>query len=166
MRHDAFCRTVVLLAAHSEKDGAMGVILNRPLRKKLGQGNHALAAAGLGHLPLYEGGPVQEEKLLLAGWHWSAGGENFHLHFGLSKERVLDIAQSDPGIHLRGFLGHSGWGPKQLENELSNHAWVFAPMEAKLLEKVDGTELWLALLGKYHPELRLLAEAPDSPDFN
>ncbi len=166
MRHDAFCRTVVLLAAHSEKDGAMGVILNRPLRQTIGQGNPALAAAGLSRLPLYEGGPVEEKKLILAGWHWSGDGQNFHLHFGLSKERVLDIARSDPGIHLRAFLGHAGWSPKQLENELSNHAWVFAPMDSQLLGEYDGPDLWLALLGKYHPELRLLAEAPDSPDFN
>lgn len=144
----------------------MGVILNRPRHKTIGQAHHILASSGLGNLPLYEGGPVEEKKLILAGWHWSEDGQNFHLHFGLSKERVLDIAQSDPGIHLRGFLGHAGWAPKQLENELSNNAWVFAPMEAKLLNNIDGPDLWLALLGKYHPELRLLAEAPDSPDFN
>lgn len=167
MRHDAFRRTVVLVAAQGRREGSMGVILNRPLGQTVASANPQFSAgAVVGKIPLYEGGPVAERQLLLAGWHWTEPERHFHLHFGLSKERAADIATSDPGIHLRAFLGHAGWSPGQLENELENQAWAVAPMDAELVDTEDGVALWHALLNKYHPSLRLLAEAPDEPEFN
>ena len=60
MRDPNFRRSVVLLSAHGD-DGAMGVVLNRPLGKQLGDLNAQFAASAIAGVPVYKGGPVQTE---------------------------------------------------------------------------------------------------------
>ncbi len=165
MKHDAFRRTVVLITAH-DAGGAMGVILNRPLGKTLDDTDARFAGNPLGPLPLYEGGPVAGNQLIFSGWHRSMPDKHFHLYFGLTRERALDMAVSDPGIRLRCFLGHAGWAPGQLENEMKHNGWLASPMDAESVNTIDGVALWHAMLGKHHPAMRLLADAPDSPELN
>jgi putative transcriptional regulator len=40
------------------------------------------------------------------------------------------------------FLGHSGWGPGQLEQELSQGAWIPAAMRLDLVFDVPVEERW------------------------
>ena len=51
-----FRRTVVLLSAHSREDGAVGVILNRPTNKVLGEIEDEFAFGSLARVPIYLGG--------------------------------------------------------------------------------------------------------------
>ena len=61
-----FRRSVILMSTHSA-DGAMGVVLNRPLGKRLGELNGEFALSPLAGVPLFGGGPVEPGQLLLAG---------------------------------------------------------------------------------------------------
>src|SRR4051812_5602667 len=56
-----FKRTVVLLSSH-DADGAMGVVLNRPLSRQLGEVNAEFALGPLAGVPLYYGGPVEPDQ--------------------------------------------------------------------------------------------------------
>ena len=66
-----FKRTVVLLSAHSKEDGALGVVLNRPTQKCLGEIEEKFAFGSLSQVPIYEGGPVATDQILLVAWTWS-----------------------------------------------------------------------------------------------
>jgi len=63
LRDDHFRETVVLLHSHDAKDGALGVIINRPLGRELGQIDAAVNLAPLEGVPLFEGGPVATDRL-------------------------------------------------------------------------------------------------------
>lgn len=162
MRDPNFRHSVVLMSAHNA-EGAMGVVLNRPLGRKLGDVNGEFAFGALGSVPLFSGGPVQTEQLLLAAWQTRDDG--FRLHFGIEPERAMLLLGED-GAQVRGFLGYSGWSAGQLENEMKHNTWVVADVPGDLLTQPANEVLWRTVLGREGAEWRLLAEEPENPDAN
>ncbi|WP_438482823.1 YqgE/AlgH family protein [Oleiharenicola lentus] len=164
LRDGNFKRTVILMSAHNE-DGAMGVVLNRPLDKQLGELNAQLASTALAGVPVYYGGPVEPEQLIIVSWQWLAHEGAFQMHFGIDPDKAAEFV-GEPGVVLRAFLGYSGWSKGQLEDELKRDTWFVATIEGDQLDKDDGVGLWRTLLGGMDPELKLLAEEPDDPTLN
>jgi putative transcriptional regulator len=164
LREPTFKRSVILLSAHSD-DGAMGVVLNRPLDKQLGELNAAFAFGPLAGVPVYAGGPVEPEQHVIVAWQWLEAESAFQLHFGLEPERASEMVGL-PGVTLRAFAGYSGWSKGQLENEMKHDTWLVSPVEGEILGQADGTALWRQILGSIDPELKLLADEPDDPTVN
>jgi putative transcriptional regulator len=162
MRDPNFSRSVVLMSAHDD-GGAMGVILNRPLGKHLGELNGDFALGALSDVPVFQGGPMKTEQLLLAAWQFRPDG--FKLYFGIEPGKAEQL-RSDEGLHLRAFLGYSGWTGGQLENELKQKTWIVTPVPGDLLQHAQGVELWRAVLGAMGPEWKLLAGEPEDPAAN
>lgn len=162
LRDPNFRRAVVLMSVHND-EGAMGVVLNRPLKQHLGELNGEFALGALASVPLYSGGPVQTEQLLLVAWQPQADG--FRLHFGLEPERA-SVLVAEEGVHLRAFLGYSGWGGGQLEKELKQNTWVVTGVPPGILTGADDAAMWRAVLGNLGEEWRLLAEEPEDTSLN
>ena len=160
-----FRRTVVLLSAHTD-EGAMGVILNRPLRKKLADISGDFALGDLSDVPVFCGGPVQEKQLILSAWETTDEEGVFKLYFGLDPEKATELKRTRDEIELRAFLGYSGWTQGQLEGELRQNAWVIAPVDGVMGGENEGVGMWRAIIRRVSPELHLLAEAPDDPQLN
>ncbi len=164
LREATFKRTVILLSAH-DADGAMGVVLNRPLGKQLAGLNPEFAFGPLAAVPLYAGGPVEPEQLVFVAWQWLNAEGAFQLQFGLAPEKAAELAGT-PGVVLRAFLGYAGWGKGQLENEMKHDTWFATAVDGARLEDTDGVGLWRNLLGSIDPDLRFLANEPDDPTVN
>mgnify|MGYP001811156098 CR=1 FL=1 len=103
LRDPNFRRAVVLMSAH-DKEGALGVVLNRPLDRSLASLSTDAALSPLADVPLYHGGPVEPEKLILVAWRYHEEASEFQLHFGLEPDRALELTEQ-PGVTLRGLLG-------------------------------------------------------------
>ncbi|MES1195234.1 MAG: YqgE/AlgH family protein, partial [Opitutus sp.] len=161
LRDPHFRRTVVLLSGH-DADGAMGVVLNRPLDKQLGEINAEFALGPLAGVPLYYGGPVEPEQLIIVTWQWIAADHAFQLHFGVEVEQAAALVGT-PGVTLRAFLGYAGWSKGQLENEMKHDTWLVSTVEGEILGQSDGVALWRQILGSINPELKLMADEPDDP---
>jgi len=58
LKDSNFRRTVILMSSHNA-DGAMGVVLNRPLGKRLGGLQSDFAIGPLASVPLCNGGPAE-----------------------------------------------------------------------------------------------------------
>ena len=164
MRDPNFRRSVVLLSAHGD-EGAMGVVLNRPLGKHLGDLNPQFAAGPLAQVPLYQGGPVQTEQLILAAWQPEPLASTVKLYFGIDTDKAAALLDED-GVRLRAFLGYSGWTKGQLENELRSNTWVVTAVQPDLLDESDGLGLWRSILSGLSPEWKLMAGEPDEPGVN
>jgi putative transcriptional regulator len=162
MRDPNFRHSVVLMSAHSA-EGAMGVVLNRPLGKRLGQLSGDFALGPLSGVQLFTGGPVQTEQLVLAAWQVRADG--FRLHFGIEPDKALQLLAED-GTHVRGFLGYSGWSAGQLENEMKHKTWIVADVPEDLLTQAQDESLWRTVLGREGARWRLEAGEPDHPEEN
>lgn len=162
MRDPNFRRSVVLMSLHNA-EGAMGVVLNRPMGRRLGELSGEFALGPLSGIPLYKGGPVQTEQLILAAWQSRSDG--FRLHFGIEPDRALELLEEE-GTHLRGFLGYSGWSAGQLENEMRANTWIVVDVPEDLLAHNQDDTLWRTVLGREGAEWRLLAGEPDNPEAN
>lgn len=163
LRDDHFRETVVLLHSHGAAEGALGVIVNRPLGRVLGQVESSAILEPLGEVPLFEGGPVATDRLAFGGWFFPPQGEP-EARFGLGQEDAAQLAK-DGRFRLAAYVGYAGWSPGQLENELRMNAWVVCPFD-KLCLAFEGVELWKKLLERHRPELRLEADSPENPGLN
>ena len=162
MKDPNFRRSVVLMSVHNA-EGAMGVLLNRPYGKRLGELSGEFALGALAPVPLFIGGPVQTEQLVLAAWQVQSDG--FRLHFGVEPEKALQLLEEE-GTHVRGFMGYSGWSAGQLEKEMKQNTWITADVPEDLLTHSQDVSLWRTVLGREGAEWRLLAGEPDDPARN
>jgi putative transcriptional regulator len=162
MRDPNFRRAVVLMSSHNA-EGAMGVVLNRPLDKRLGEINGEFALSPLAGVALYSGGPVQPEQLLLVAWEEQADG--FRLHFGVEPDKAGQLL-SGGGVEVRAFQGYAGWGGGQVETELKCGTWVIAEPSPDLLSLAPDPGLWRTLLTRMGGEWALLANEPEDPGMN
>ncbi len=162
LRDPNFRRAVVLMSAH-DANGAMGVVLNRPLGRRLGELNGEFALGALAGVPLFTGGPVQTEQLLLVAWQPQS--EGFRLHFGIEPERASQLVVED-GVQIRAFLGYSGWSGGQLEGELAQNTWIISDVPADLLTCAPSGEMWRSVLGGLGEEWRLFADEPEDASGN
>lgn len=161
-----FHEAVVLLSAHSAQEGAIGVVINRPMSQTLADVKDDFEASALGDVPLFYGGPVNKDEVILAAWKWEPDGGIFRLYFGLTEEKAEDLLAEDPDIDIRGFLGYAGWSEGQLEGELTQDAWVLCPIDGEALRDLEQRALWKRLLTRTKPELIILTDAPDDPSVN
>jgi putative transcriptional regulator len=162
LRDPNFRRTAILMSTHGP-EGAMGVVLNRPLGKRLGELKGDFALGPLASIPIFTGGPVQAEQLILAAWQ--AREDAFQLHFGIDPEKAAQML-ADESTRLRAYLGYSGWSAGQLENELQCGTWIVANPPADLFERPMQDALWRSLLADEGDEWRLMVDEPEDPGKN
>ncbi|KAF0093992.1 MAG: hypothetical protein E1N59_2250 [Puniceicoccaceae bacterium 5H] len=160
-----FQRSVVLLSAHSESDGALGVIINRPLHKKLGDVRTEVSFGPLAEIPLYEGGPVATDQIILVAWKWDVEEATFQLYFGVADETLNELMEEEPNLIVRAFVGYSGWAGGQMETELEEKAWLVAPIRKDYLD-AEEIQAWRRILKHEDPKLGFFADAPDDPSLN
>lgn len=143
-----FRRTVVLLL-HHDAEFTFGLVLNRPseiaaesLCASLGIEWRGTPAALVDW-----GGPVQPHTgWVLLGDRAGAGIEDAtevadDLHFAGSLETLKRVAASPPG-RMRLFLGYAGWGAGQLESELTQGAWIVAPLTTRFVFDAAAESVW------------------------
>lgn len=157
-----FRHTAVLMSTHGP-EGAMGVVLNRPTGQNLGDLKGEFALGALASTPIFTGGPVQTDQLILAAWQ--AHEDSFQLHFGIDPEKAEEMLK-DEATRLRAYLGYSGWSKGQLEQELKGGAWIVASPPADLFERPMQEGLWKGLLSEEGQEWRLLIDEPEEPGKN
>ncbi len=153
-----FERTVIVVAQH-DRNGALGIVINRPLGERPIAG--LLQAAGAdssgvkGNVQLYLGGPVDPRigfVLHSAEYH----GENtldidgrVALSSGTQILRDIGLGKG-PRQSLVAF-GYAGWAPMQLDNELRRGVWDTVPEDPALVFDDDRTKVWSDAMARYKP---------------
>jgi putative transcriptional regulator len=158
-----FRRTVVLIAHHDE-EGAMGVILTRPTEILVSD-----AHADLADLPaefVYSGGPVQPETLIVL-IEYAEDGETDSPIVGTVAFLPSDLSTDElRASRARVFAGYAGWGPGQLEAELEEQSWIVIPAEPDDVFADDPDELWRSVLHRKGGKFTLIASMPFDPGLN
>jgi putative transcriptional regulator len=164
LRDPNFSRTVLLLTDHEADQGAHGYVLNRPMGKKVGDLLKDEAFQELAEVPIFHGGPVSPERLTFAllAWDEASGRLAFTTH--LSVEDARNFRQD--GGEVRAFVGYSGWGEGQLENELRQRAWITRKPAPEVVAMTRPDTLWEELLRSMGPHYGLLAKMPEDPSLN
>jgi putative transcriptional regulator len=148
MRDPRFDRAVVLVVKH-DRDGALGIVINKPL----GERPLAELLAALGEksaddakVPLFVGGPVQLDVMLVlhsAEYHVS-GTLVVDGHVALTGDPQIlrDMAaKSGPQKSLLAF-GYAGWAAGQLDAEMEHNVWFTTPEDPALVFDADRDKVW------------------------
>jgi putative transcriptional regulator len=164
-----FDRAVVLLLDHDE-EGSLGVVLNRPT--PVGVRDILMPWAGLAGEPdvVFQGGPVSLDSALgvavIPGDEGPLGWRRVYGAIGLvDLEAPPELLAAALGS-LRIFAGYAGWGPGQLEAELTEGAWYVVESEPGDVSSPRPEHLWRAVLRRQRSELAMIATYPDDPSLN
>jgi putative transcriptional regulator len=146
---------VIYICAHNE-EGAMGVAVNRPnssfaLAEILQSAELPLPDTELP--PVHIGGPVELESafILYLSDYTTEHKLEISDTISLTREtRVLeDIARGRGPEHYLFILGYTGWGPGQLENELSQNGWLTLPASDNIIFHMPDELKWKAAAMQY-----------------
>ncbi|NMM47944.1 YqgE/AlgH family protein [Marinigracilibium pacificum] len=164
-----FERSVVLLCENNE-DGSFGFVLNKPSILTLSE---VLDEKPALDIPLYVGGPVQQDTLHFIHRRPDLIDEAVPLgngvYWGGNFEQVVNLLRS--GIYLdedfKFFIGYSGWTAGQLQKELEETSWIVSEKTDLDTIFVHGSEeIWGDILRKMGGEFKMFANYPLDPRLN
>ena len=166
MLDERFTQTVIYLCAHTP-DGAMGLVLNRPVTKPTFV--ELLRELKINPVPparqvrLFAGGPVDDGRgFVLHTADWVSEG-SLRVDDAVALTASLDVLQAIAnGAGPRECLlalGYAGWGPGQLDREMQDNAWLSVPADETLVFDADHATKWRRALAKLHVDPSLLSHA-------
>ena len=160
-----FRRTVLYISAHDPDDGAIGVIINRPLEKNVSDLVSETPPENLADVPVFFGGPVGSNQLMLAQFEWQKGdGLKLNQHSLEADEAIAKVSANGPTLFA--FLGYAGWSAGQLEAEMKQKAWIVQKPSRAAIKSEKLSRLWFDIMNRLGPWYRMLAAAPDDPSLN
>jgi len=161
-----FRQTVVLVGEHND-EGALGVVLNRPLDVSVADGVPPLADLVGPDEPLFQGGPVQPNEPVLLVELSDPGSADLLVFGGVGFLTGAIPSDSRPDvIRARVFAGYSGWGPGQLEAEMEQGAWILETATEDDVFTAAPDTLWRRILERKGPDYAGLARIPFDPSMN
>jgi putative transcriptional regulator len=164
MADPRFSQSVIYLCAHTE-DGAMGIVLNRPIDRP--SFDDLLRQLDVEPTPparrirLCSGGPVDNKRgFVLHTSDWTGDG-SLRVTDALALTASLDVLKAIAEGHgpREGLLalGYAGWGPGQLDVEMQQNAWLSVIPDEKLLFDADSDTKWRRALAKLKIDPLLLS---------
>lgn len=148
LRDPNFMHAVVLIGDHGDQ-GAYGLIVNRPSPVTLDLLLPEHPVLGAIAFPVWSGGPVGLDTLQFVHRAEAEGVGGAPLSEGLylggDLEALALLIASDPDgarDKVRLFVGYSGWGAGQLDEELASGSWLPAAGQPELVFSEDGASAW------------------------
>lgn len=164
-----FFKSVVLLVQHNEQ-GALGVVLNRPIDTTIEDVWPQVSQAACnaeGHL--YQGGPCPGPLMVV---HTDATVSQLEVcrgvFFSTDKASIEQLVSQTAGP-LKFFVNYAGWSAGQLEEEIARGGWLSTPADLSEIFRGDD-ELWPSVLRLVNRRTRLAGVdpklIPDDPSMN
>ena len=142
-----FSKTLTYICEHNDQ-GALGLVVNRPIDMTLQALFERLSLSisdkAASDAPIYFGGPVQTDRGLVL--HEPAGNWQSTLRVGeaigltTSKDILEAVGRGDGPKRMLVTLGYAGWSPGQLEQELSQNAWLTVEAKDAILFDIPAEE--------------------------
>jgi putative transcriptional regulator len=160
-----FRRTVLFVSEHQPHEGALGVIINRPLDRPVAELVSGTPPEEFADVPVFLGGPVGKNQLMFAAFEWQKGA-GVKLNHNIARDEMSGAAGRKNLLTLCAFVGYAGWGAGQLESEVKQKAWVVQSANPSLLKLDRLPNLWFEIMRTLGPWYAMLAAAPDDPSLN
>ena len=166
MEDRRFTHSVIYLCAHTP-EGAMGLVLNRPLqRPKFDELLRQLEVAPVPparRIRLCAGGPMDNARgFVLHTTDWTGEGSlrvDDSVALTASLDVLKEIAEGRGPREGLLALGYAGWGPGQLDAEIQQNAWLSVPADETIVFDGDHDTKWRRALAKLNIDPLLLSGA-------
>ena len=159
-----FYQTVTYIGEHNA-NGALGIIINRPLSLTVGELLAYLqipvSRPDIAAMPIYSGGPVQPEQGFVVHTPLGRWGATLPITetIGITTSRDImhALAGGEDLKQALVALGYAGWGPGQLEREMAENAWLCPPADPHILFHTPSERRWAAAAALLGVDLNLLS---------
>jgi putative transcriptional regulator len=158
LRQPPFDHAVILLAQHN-REGAFGIVINRPVdRRPIARLLAAFGADASGvtdSVRVFVGGPVDPAVGLVVHTADYRQPDTLDIDGRVALSAAADVLRDiglgkGPNKSLLAF-GYAGWKPSQLEEELAHGMWVTVPEDPALVFDADRSKVWADALARYKP---------------
>ena len=144
-----FEKTVTYICVHNE-EGAMGIVINKPLEIGLGeifvQMEIPVNNPDANKQKIYHGGPVHTDHgfiLHQTSKEWNSSIiVSPELCVTTSKDILEAIAEGEGPDESLVALGYAGWSAGQLEQELMDNAWLNGPVDLEIIFNTSSEQCW------------------------
>jgi len=163
-----FAERVVYICAHN-KEGAMGLVVNEPIQDVSLADVFKSANIPVPEFPLppvYMGGPVEISN---AFFLYSAEYKTEHflkvsntISLTSDSQLLYDLAGGTGPKDLLVAVGYSGWGPGQLESELSVDGWLTLPGQDDIVFHTPDRLKWRKAAQLYGIDINLFGDVVGS----
>lgn len=170
LEEPTFRRAVVLLLDHGD-DGALGIVVNRPLEVDVS----TVLPAWQPHVTrpgrLFQGGPVALDSALGVVAVPGDDDEPVGVRRIIGALGLIDL-DTPPEVvaggvaGLRIFAGYAGWSPGQLEGEIREGSWYVVDAESRDAFTDRPETLWREVLRRQRGDLAFVSTYPDDPGRN
>jgi putative transcriptional regulator len=170
-----FHHTVVFMLEH-RTDGAVGVVINRPLPQGALRGLDDWQIHLKEPATAYVGGPVEVDGLIgLASMRGPLIDPQLVDAAGIDDDEwvlgTIDLSLPPEQVAaeigaVRIFRGYAGWGALQLDAELAGDSWIVVAAEPGDVFTPDPEDLWRDVLRRQGGRVAWLANAPDDLSAN
>ena len=155
MADSRFERSVIYMCAHS-KDGALGLVVNRPFKKitfpALLDQLDIERAPDARPIRVLAGGPVEEGRGFVLHSDDYVRDDTLKVEGGFALTATIEIlkalAKGEGPSRSILALGYSGWGPGQLEREITENGWLNVPADASIVFDTMLDTKWERALAK------------------
>jgi putative transcriptional regulator len=164
-----FKRSVILLAEHSP-EATIGFVLNHRSNLQL---LDLIPEMENGNFPIYVGGPVANDTIhfihraydkmndgeeIAPGIYWGGNFETL---------RILIEGNMLKQDEVKFFIGYSGWGEKQLSEEISQNTWIVSNrFDSDVLFSGNEEEVWRDVIVNLGPRYAHVINFPQNPNLN
>jgi putative transcriptional regulator len=144
-----FAHAVILMVQHN-KEGALGIIINRPVSQmplaELLQAIGQDATGVAGSVPIFSGGPVEPQIGFIVHSAEYHHAETIDIDGRVAMTSNPDVLRDlghgvGPKKSIVAF-GYTGWGAGQLESEMARQAWFIAPADPTLVFDTERSKVW------------------------
>ena len=166
MEDQRFAQSVIYMCAHTD-EGAMGIVLNKPLRKPsfedLLRQLDVTPVPPARRIQLCQGGPVDNARgFVLHTADWTGDG-SLRVDDRIALTASLDVlkAIAEGAGPREGLLalGYASWGPGQLDQEMQQNVWLSAPAGQGLVFDTAHDTKWRRALASLRIDPLLLSGA-------
>ena len=170
LEDENFRRTVILVLDHGD-DGALGLVVNRPMEVDVSSVLPAWQRYTTAPGRLFQGGPVQLDSALGLVALPGNGGEPLGIRLLIGSIGLVDLDAPPEVIAsglagLRIFAGYAGWAAGQLEAEITEGAWYVVDSEPRDAFTDHPERLWREVLRRQRGRLAMVSTYPDDPTQN
>ena len=159
-----FFQTVTYIGEHNA-NGALGIVINRPLNLTIGELLEHLqipiSRPDIAAMSIYTGGPVQPEQGFVVHTPLGRWGATLPVTDSIgittSRDILYALARGEGFEQALIALGYAGWGPGQLEREMAENAWLCAPIDPLILFQTPSEQRWSAAAALLGVDLNLLS---------
>ncbi len=147
-----FHRTVTYICEHNS-DGAMGLVINRPMNLKLGeifaQMSLEKPTENVSGQEVLQGGPVHPDRGFVlhdpSDDTWDSTLEvSSDIRVTTSRDILTAMATGEGPSRSVVVLGYAGWSGGQLEDEMVANAWLSVPATTAIIFDTPYDDRWQA----------------------